>query len=216
MGRRSTEGFLFAGQFAEFAGVGEEPIGELLGEGLFGAEPPGDSCGRDCRPFGCFDVANLVPDINHIEGGERVGSGDGTQVFPLSPELAAGRDEVEVLSHPVLVEKDLDVFGGIGGENSQGNGLVVQLRDLFGDPRIGLQFGNLFPEHDASAIEDVREVPWLEPNAFQEFADTELAKGGEVVRAEFDEVEFRSEFVVDFTSGLQSVGEGSVEVEDDH
>ena len=88
-------------------------------EGITGVEAPGHGGARDASFVRGFDVADFVTDVEHLGGFERKSFADGFEVFGFPSQLGGGGNKGEVRAQAVGVEKQINVVGGVGGQDAK-------------------------------------------------------------------------------------------------
>ncbi len=164
---------------------------------------------------GGFDVAGFVADVGGGGGGD-FGLFDGAaDEAAFSEEGGAAFEVGEEICPAVAVEEGVEVFGGVGGDDSEGRAAGAELGESFGDSGMGLEGGEVavelafhfadpdgeFSPGDVGTGEDLAGAFAAEFFGFG-FGKRRVAEaGGEAVSGGED--------------GVETVDEGSVEIEED-
>lgn len=89
-------------------------------EGIAGVEAPGHGGDGDAGFLRGLYVADFIAHVEHFTGMQREGFADRLEVLGLAGELGGGGDESEMIAQAVGVEEEIDVLGGILGEDAEG------------------------------------------------------------------------------------------------
>ncbi len=162
-----------------------------------------------------FDVADFVTDVEHLGGFERKGFADGFEVFGFASELGGGGNKGEVRAQAVGVEKQIDVFGGVGGEDAKDMSFSAEAGQNFGDAGNKRNLGNAFAEHGRAAGEKRGHAKGGDFEVGKQLAQGKVAQIVHLVGLDAAETVLRSELVVDVACLFEGISDGAVEVEND-
>lgn len=182
---------------------------------ITGIEAPGHGGARNACFVRGFDVADFVTDVEHLGGFERKGFADGFEVFGFASELGGGGNKGEVRAQAVSVQKQIDVVGGVGGEDAKDVSFGAEAGQNFGDAWDEWNLGNTFAEHGGTASEKRGHAKGGNFEVGEQFAEGEVAQGVHLVGLDAAETVLRSELIVDVACLFEGISDGAVEVEND-
>lgn len=195
-------------------GVVEKVGGFGLFEGFSGVEPPADGGVGNFRFLSGFDIAKLVADVAHFVVFDGKGLPDGSEVACFTGELGGGGDEFEELADAVVAEEDVDVGGGIGGEDAEGLGVAAQLGEGFPHAGYELEAIEVRPHHAGAAGDDGGDAALGNIELFEDFLEREVAELCDLVLLDLTDAIIRGDLIKNDAGFSEGVRDGAVKVED--
>lgn len=113
------------------------------------------------------------------------------------------------------VEKQIDVVGGVGGEDAKDVSFGAEAGQNFGNTGDEWNLGNAFAEHGRAAGEKRGHAKGGNFEVGEQLAEGEVSQGVHFMGLDAAETVLRSELIVDVACLFEGIGDGAVEVEND-